>query len=151
MPATSSAPSRSGCHQAHAAHRVLYKTEQERSLVVREGREIVTNEPQHSGPRRAIRHVEDRSLPAQAGDPVGRLHAGHAQQMNGALQKCAVVCEQLRLVAREKAGRGRRLEQRYQRVVAELHADFGVRHGRLKQPIRSCRIAVDEFGHPFAI
>ena len=70
---------------AHTAHRALYKPEQERSLVGREGREIAINEPQHRGPRRAVWHVEDRFLPDQAGEPVGRLHAGHAQQMNDAL------------------------------------------------------------------
>ena len=94
-----------GLPPTHTAHRILYKPEQERTLVGCEGREIATNEPQHRRPRRAIWHVEDRSLPTQAGEPVERLHAGHAQQMNDALQKCAVVCEQLRLVAGEKAGR----------------------------------------------
>ena len=85
---------------AHAAHRVLHKSEQERALVVRKGREIAMNEPQDRWPRGAVWHVEDRSLPDQAGEPVGRLHAGHTQQMNDPFEKGAAVGEQLRLVAR---------------------------------------------------
>ena len=151
MPATSSAPSRSGAHQL--TPRTASSTSPSRSTrsSVREGREIAMNESQHRWPRGAVWHVEDRSLPDQASEPVGRLNAGHAQQMNDALQKGAVVGEQLCLVPREEIGRRRRLEQRHQRVVAELHADLGLGYGGLKQAVGGSGVALDELGDPLAI
>ena len=63
------------------------------------------NEPQHGGHAEPSGTLRIDPCPTQAGEPVGRLHAGHAQQMNDALEKGAVVREQLRLVPREEIGR----------------------------------------------